>query len=709
MAALLRTSPNLGFRIKNIALPRAIPPSGTRFASSIDAPIRTAYRTSSRTAPPKEFVSAFVGGSRIDDKTPQTSSKPTTTGTTSKTSAFIRKRSSPSKTPGLTTQRAQGLPAGHLLVTKDFVKIVQNHWSPQKVLDHVMEARNQRDWEFMLGRIMNEYLKHDQVHSIEPLINEMEKRGLTVQSETYTILLRGLATHAFSPAHTTAAKSLYSRLKSQYNHPPTIEQANSMMWLYRRLGDVEGMEQIYSDMAKKGPDAPTVVTYGILIKTYGRMGGDRAFERAWRIWVDYLNTIKIRREEGEGVDTGMLSTIMLACKVSTNPDYSRRAYRLFESYYGMESGPPTLLAGASVPSIGAAAGSSEGYGHVRQQGGPRKILSAELEQSASNKGLTLSGSEGAKGSDDPWPEMLEVVLGICTQLGDYSRGIRYMEFIREKFPEFQPSNRNLTTYMRLQTLAKDYQGASKTWSEFEKLGEFTRASWKQGLQTAIEANDWDWILRMYNADKTKCLNQNSNPATASAEGYTPDAWTLASTLGMAVRTHHFSEGLEILQESNWQKVIQNHEFPRANLDIARAAVKIYAKFKYNSSDDASHSSDSAEEWRTHEHFHEEIERDRDPIKVEEVGELKKTDEVKRPSEVKETKQAVERGVSKSAEHLDLVEKWKQAMNIRTKLEAELVDYHIDGAKGYQKRVIAHGGRGEERFIVGEYGSIRRQQ
>jgi hypothetical protein len=36
-----------------------------------------------------------------------------------------------------------------------------------------MEARYQRDWDFMLGRILNEYLKQNQVYNIEPLIIEV--------------------------------------------------------------------------------------------------------------------------------------------------------------------------------------------------------------------------------------------------------------------------------------------------------------------------------------------------------------------------------------------------------------------------------------------------------------------------------------------------------------------------------------------------------
>lgn len=527
-----------------------------------------------------------------------------------------------------------------------------------------MEARYQRDRDFMLGRILNEYLKQNQVYNIEPLIIEMEKRGLSVQSETYTILLRGLATFAFSSSHTTAAQSLYSRLKSQYDHPPTIEQANSMIRMYQRLGNnIEGIEQVYNDMAKKGPDAPTVVTYGTLIKSYGRIGGDRAFERAWRVWVEYLNTTNIRREDGDVLDTGMLGAILTACKEALNPDYVRRGYRLFESYYGMQTGLPTPLGAASVVPAGFTAGGAGGYGHVRHQGGPRKTSSVALDESASNKGLTISkGTETAK-ADDPRPEMLELVMMISSQLGEFDRGIRYMEFIRETFPEFEPSNRNLTTYMRLQTAAKDYNGAFRTFDEIEALGqEHTRASWKQGLQTAFEANDWSRTIGMYNEFKKRSQKGQSS----TGEMISHDAWTLATTLRVAVRTNHLTEALEILQESQWQNVIKSREFPRANLDIARAAVKAYSEVLHGPEGKVAQSSSGTEEWSN--------------------------DEMKRGGDGKDDK--VVNGVN-------LTQELKTALKIRNQLEFALADYHSDGGKAYKKRAVSHG---EELIIGGESSS-----
>lgn len=528
-----------------------------------------------------------------------------------------------------------------------------------------MEARYQRDWDFMLGRILNEYLKQNQVYNIEPLIIEMEKRGLSVQSDTYTILLRGLATFAFSSSHTTAAQSLYSRLKSQYDHPPTVEQANSMMRMYQRLGNnIEGIEQVYNDMAKKGPDAPTVVTYGTLIKSYGRIGGDRAFERAWRVWVEYLNTTNIRREDGDVMDTGMLGAILMACKEALNPDYVRRGYRLFESYYGMQTGLPTPLGAASVAPAGFTAGGAGGYGHVRHQGGPRKTSSVALDESASNKGLTLSkGAESAK-ADDPRPEMLELVMIISSQLGEFDRGIRYMKFIRETFPEFEPSNRNLTTYMRLQTAVKDYNGAFRTFDEIEALGqEHTRASWKQGLQTAFEANDWGRTFGMYNEFKQRSQKGQSS----TGERISHDAWTLATTVRVAVRTNHLTEALEILQESQWQNVIKSREFPRANLDIARAAVKAYSEVLHGPDGKGSQINSGTEEW----------------------------------SKDNETKPGGDGRDDKIVNGVNLTQELMTALKIRNQLEFALADYHSDGGKAYKKRAVSHG---EELIIGGESSS-----
>lgn len=436
-----------------------------------------------------------------------------------------------------------------------------------------------------------------------------------------------------------------------------------MIRLYQRLGNnIEGIEQVYNDMAKKGPDAPTVVTYGTLIKSYGKIGGDRAFERAWRVWVEYLNTTNIRREDGDVMDAGMLGAILLACKEALNPDYVRRGYRLFESYYGMQTGLPTPLGAASVVPAGFAAGGAGGYGHVRHQGGPSKTSSVALDESASNKGLTLNkGAKSAK-ADDPRPEMLELVMMISSQLGEFDRGIRYMEYIRGMFPEFEPSNRNMTTYMRLQTAVKDYNGAFRTFDEIETLGqEHTRASWRQGLQAALEANDWDRTFGMYNEFKRRSQKGQSS----TSERISHDAWTLASTLRMAARTNHLTEGLEILQESQWQNVIKSREFPRANLDIARAAVKIYSEVQHGSGGGASQSGGTTEE-----------------SSIDETERGDKDDKV--------------------INGVNVTQELKTALKIRNQLEFALADYHSDGGKAYKKRSVSHG---EELILGGSEGSF----
>ncbi|KAG0205087.1 hypothetical protein BGX33_008124 [Mortierella sp. NVP41] len=495
------------------------------------------------------------------------------------------------------------------MLTKDFAKFVSEKRTPKEVVDHVMEARHRRDQHFLLGRILNEYCKLGQVHNIEPLIVE----------------------------------NLYKRLQFQFNYPPSIEQANSMIRIYHRLGDVDGIERVYNDMPKRGPDAPTVVTYGIMIKACGRIGGDRAFERAWRVWVEYLNTTNIRREDGEEMDTGMLGAILWACKEATNPDYARRGYRLFESYYGMKLGS-----------------TDPGPGYGRQ--GPR-TSSVALEQSASNKGLTIaSGLETVK-ADDPRPEMLELVMTISSQLGEYDRGVRYMQLIRETYPDFEPSTRNLTTYMRLQTAMKDYRGAFATFDEIEKLGqEHTRASWRQGLMLALQSNNWERIIGMYNDMKKK---SKESVGWKIVKGTPQDAWTLASTLRGAVWTKHFEEGFDILQESHWKSVIRNPEFPRANLDIAKFACRVYAGLIFGAEDGRSGS--KAEEW----------DADLQEIKDQEsnntgIG----------------MKDKIVKGVNLTLE-------MKEAIRIRKQLEMALADYNAEGGKGYKERA-----QGELPFRVG---------
>lgn len=399
--------------------------------------------------------------------------------------------------------------------------------------------------------------------------DQMKKRGFEPSERTFTILLNSLAINADSPNSVPRARALYQQLQDSEDLSPTTVHTNALLKVCTRQHDYTALQEVYASMSKSGDNAPDVITYSTVINAYARKGGDEGFEMAWRVWEDLVQD-KARRGEDVELDSRIVDAVLLACRGARSAMFMKRGYKLVESLYG-------LPASSSTSGSGTGAGSGSGSEPTTSTATERAI--------SPTKSLGLSPASLRK--DTIHPRTVELLLSICSKLKDYSRATHYMTLIRSHFPNFTPDPQLLSSLMHLQISNKQYDTALTTWDEIsERELQHTPGTFKQGLDAALKARNWDKTQEMYTLmreliEKNKKLNPSSsvfhrantlvNPLVRSQ-----DSWTLVSTLKCAIKTNHLEEGLEILRKSRWMKVVQNPQYPRANADLADLAVKILA-------------------------------------------------------------------------------------------------------------------------------------
>ncbi|KAF9551217.1 hypothetical protein EC957_010103 [Mortierella hygrophila] len=464
------------------------------------------------------------------------------------------------------------LPRDPYLLSEKVVKFAKNG-KLDDAITLVMEAPKSRQNEVVWNHLIQESSKLGKINQSWQLLNDMKKRGFEPSERTFTILLNSLAINASSPNSVVRARALYQQLQDSEDLSPTTVHTNALLKVCTRQHDYTALQEVYASMSKSGENAPDVITYSTVINAYARKGGDEGFEMAWRVWEDLVQD-KARRGEDVELDSKIVDAVLLACRGAKSAVFVKRGYKLVESLYGLPASSST-----SGPGAGTGTGTGAGSGS-----GP-----ATATERAISPTKSLGLSPGSLRKETIHPRTVELLLSICSNLKDYTRATHYMTLIRSYFPDFTPDPQLLSSLMHLQISNKQYDTAITTWDEISEGGlQHTPGTFKQGLDAALKARNWDKTQEMYTLmreliEKNKKLNSSSsssdlhrantlvNPLVRSQ-----DAWTLVSTLKCAVKTNHKEEGLEILRKSRWTKVVQNPQYPRANADLADLAVKILA-------------------------------------------------------------------------------------------------------------------------------------
>ncbi|KAJ1959886.1 hypothetical protein IWQ62_004434 [Dispira parvispora] len=95
------------------------------------------------------------------------------------------------------------------------------------------------------------------------LFNQLKKRGLKPNPQTYTLLLTCCA-RSDSPHTVEIASDLFEKL--QDTTTPSLRHVNALLQVYANAGDTPILLQTFHEMPAAGPGAPDHITYTIVIK-----------------------------------------------------------------------------------------------------------------------------------------------------------------------------------------------------------------------------------------------------------------------------------------------------------------------------------------------------------------------------------------------------------------------------------------------------------
>ncbi|KAF9953543.1 hypothetical protein BGZ65_004609 [Modicella reniformis] len=413
------------------------------------------------------------------------------------------------------------MPKDPYLLSKEIVKLAKKGRLDDAIA-LVLETHKSLQNDVVWNHLIQEASKLGKPNQSWRLLNDMKKRGVELNERTYTILLNALAINPSSPDSISRAKALYHEMQESEDTPPTIAHTNALLKVCAR--------------------------------------GDQGFEKAWKVWEDCLEA-KMKRSEEVELDPSLIDAVLLACREAESVSLAKRGRRIVESLYGLSLpiSRPTAAAAARSKSIEPEAMSATERAISPGKGfGLGPILQKEIIR----------------------PRTVELILAIRTKFKDYAKAEQFMDLVRTTYPDFKPDAQLLASLMHLQIIRKEYGKAIQTWDEIKMLGlQHTPATFKQGLDASLKANNWKKTLEMYTEMKN-LIEKNRGVSTKIHRPVNPivdyhDAWTLVSTVKCAVRTKHILQAVQILQESKWTKVVQTPQYPRANADLAELAIKVY--------------------------------------------------------------------------------------------------------------------------------------
>ncbi|GJJ68224.1 hypothetical protein EMPS_00570 [Entomortierella parvispora] len=452
------------------------------------------------------------------------------------------------------------LPKDPYLLSEKVVKFARNG-KLDDAIALVLEAPKTRQNEVVWNHLIQESAKLGKASQSWQLLNDMKKRGIEPNARTFTILLNALAINSDSPNTVARAKELYTQMQESEDNEPELVHTNAFLKVCSRAEDLEAMKEIYDTMPKSGPRAPDVVTYNILINAYARKGGNTGFDLAWKTWEDFLEA-RTKRPDELDLDPRLVDAVLLACRQATALTLIKRGYKLVESLYGLE-----------LPSTTA---SASGLGTKESKDSTATMSAAERALSPS-KGFGLGA---ALRRDVIQCRTVELLLSLCLKLRDFSRAQQYLDHIQTVYPDFKPDSQLLSSVMHFQVASKNYEAAIATWDKVtENNLRHSPATLKQGLDAALKDRNWPKAMEMY-TEQQRLIRVNKKagaprPGLAHTVVTKQDAWTLASVLKCAVKTKHLKEGFRILEDTHWTRVVKGNYYPRANVDVAEQAVKIY--------------------------------------------------------------------------------------------------------------------------------------
>ncbi|KAF9167063.1 hypothetical protein DFQ26_005945 [Actinomortierella ambigua] len=511
-----------------------------------------------RTAPAKRAASAA--------KTKSSSPKPT--GTANADAARIRPRARLPKDPHLMSQRV--------------LKLARQGKLEEAILQ-VKEAPVSLQNEVVWNHLIDEAGRLGKTNLALRLMNDMKKSSIEPTERTYTILFKALARNPSSPETAARAQGIFAQMQER-DITPNLVHTNALLKVLGRTGDLEAMHRIYAKMPRQGPQAPDTITFNTVLGAYGQpmaslrtkaeapsadetstttvaamtpMTANAAADQAWKVWEECL-TAKIHRPEEIHIDERLVNSLMVAVRQSASR--SKHGLQVIESLYGVE---------------------------LLKQRGSSQTRQAKLEALKENPASMHSHRAKFPGESLGLGPLLatkmpsfwtvDLVLQLANKADQPQAGLAFVSWVEKTFAEeFVPDMKLLTTLATAFTKERRFE---KTLAYLDlyhqhRLPEPSVVFFQQVLESLYGLRDkssraFELMKELVQlAEGGVLLRKDGRPV----QGMDPIA---LSIYGLhCKRQGRWREGLEVLDLSQWQKVIAKSDHRKSNHGVSQLAIYV---------------------------------------------------------------------------------------------------------------------------------------
>ncbi|KAG0239774.1 hypothetical protein BGW41_007489 [Actinomortierella wolfii] len=498
-----------------------------------------------------------------------------------------RPASGPRSSPAKPKSTAPAAPASSTTATSARKRLPKDpHFMSQRVLKltrqgkfdeaitFVKEAPMSLQNEVVWNHLIDEAGRIGKTNLALKLMNDMKKRGHEPTERTYTIVLKALARNPSSPETVARAQDLYEHMQTR-GIDPNLHHTNALLKVLGRAGDLDAMHRLFTSMPRQGPNAPDTITFNTVLGAYGQppppqqqqnqqkstsSSTAEAADQAWQVW-DACLQAKIERPEAIDLDERLLGSLMVAVRHS--PRRSKDGLQVVESLYGVQLLPRS---------------------QAQQEKEETRVQNLEYIRSkrTTYPGEALGlGPLLARSSDNgkamPSFRTMDLVLQLAATAKEPKAGQAFIEWVQSTHGDaFVPDMPLLTTLTGSYVKSRQFDKALECLNLYHqhRIPEPSVLFFQHIMEALRDSRDrttraLDLVREMVDLTRNGALlRKDGRPA----HGMDPIA--LASYGQICKREGQWKDGLQVLDEVQWQKVIERSDHSKANHGVAQWAIYV---------------------------------------------------------------------------------------------------------------------------------------
>ncbi|KAJ1991495.1 hypothetical protein GGI25_003478 [Coemansia spiralis] len=275
-----------------------------------------------------------------------------------------------------TTSIKYTIPSDPYLLASKFQKL-EKEGKLNDAVALIMQSKTRNQSQVLWNLVIDAYAKKGGLSRALRAYTEMRKRGFKPTQTTFTALIRACALSEGEKC-VPMAEQVYKSMRD-YGIEPSIIHINSLLAVYQRKHSVQAMLNVYNQLPRDGPKAPSLATYTILMSVLRREIHNRleelknepvkpgsedtelkkrvdrrtahiiknirdTFDTLFLAWHSYTEDAMRRLEEPRNdtepllIDAHVVNIMLKTCHsvYATNRALGRRGLRAAEQIYGLE-------------------------------------------------------------------------------------------------------------------------------------------------------------------------------------------------------------------------------------------------------------------------------------------------------------------------------------------------------------------------------------